>query len=1063
MVLMKKFSFFPVLLFFSLAASSQDFIPPTPEVASLLKVGNNQIDESKGRPHVEIPLYTINTAGIQIPLKMIYSSSGVKVEDEASWVGNSWNLSHTGVVNRNQRGLPDEMKRSVYYVPSTFAEDEMFSCQAGRILENVGWFYRSEEIQDHLTYLKSYDGNIDNLNTGPATTAYYDSEPDLFEYILPTGGKGSFIFENKNKILNSNNHKIEVEFDFQGNIDRFLVIDEFGNKFYFSVTERRAFRSDPRFFGSIPSIPEKAYYGPSGYGHSPICPETDTEQSKNGYSDLGTHDAEFWQYNVSWYLSKVVTSQGGVINYGYNEINHTTLSNTNSKVDDHWDMKSYSSNQQQVFKAQVLEFIDWEGGKIEFIKQIGVREDVRSHSPSGASSSELKALKEIKVSNSDLEVIKDIIFELDYVLSNDISEVPNNDYIYLYKRLWLNSLKINDEVYRFEYSDEENLPYKFSFAQDYWGYYRGSTSGNFIPILYFYPDDASSLSAPTDFSFFKRLSFLGQESTSNTINELSYRSSFSNRNPDFDFSDNGLLSVVTFPTGGKLKIEYEPNSFIVGDTEILGNGSRVSKLEWLDFNGETKEIKNYFYNTVGTGLTSGRVSQIPIYGYHDERGSITLAVGSHPLTPFSDVTYTNVTIRSEGNGRVEKEFYYPFDINKIYSLFDEEKSNYLINRNYENVNFSGNYQTSSNFPQIINGESLNGKLINEKYYNEDNNIVLEKKFEYRVARDSKIFETYYDYLWCGECSNPDYYFHFNQYLFSDLKLSKTLETNYLSGNTLTKEVNIIYNNLNLPQTVEEKIGGDVFRTKINYPNDLSAERISFEQDLMGVWNETVEYNVYGRMFHEKNMVHYPIETIKMKNLEVIAGEFNAYKGYNTFNSDIGMAFALGSKWELRKSNDEYLFASTPNPEFNLELILDEDLDEKILFEKYDRKGNLLQFRNKNGIPFSFIWGYNAEFPIAKIENVTYSEIEALPYFGSSFSLGNGGLNTNQENSLRTGLPDAMITTYTYKPLVGVTSITDERGYTINYYYDEFNRLQFVKNEDGNILSENKYNYKGFSN
>ncbi|WP_374670182.1 RHS repeat domain-containing protein [Flavobacterium sp. NRK F7] len=53
----------------------------------------------------------------------------------------------------------------------------------------------------------------------------------------------------------------------------------------------------------------------------------------------------------------------------------------------------------------------------------------------------------------------------------------------------------------------------------------------------------------------------------------------------------------------------------------------------------------------------------------------------------------------------------------------------------------------------------------------------------------------------------------------------------------------------------------------------------------------------------------------------------------------------------------------------------------------------------------------------------------------------------------------MVTTYTYKPSVGVSTITDPKGNRISYHYDGFNRLEFVKDKDGNILSENKYHYK----
>ena len=53
----------------------------------------------------------------------------------------------------------------------------------------------------------------------------------------------------------------------------------------------------------------------------------------------------------------------------------------------------------------------------------------------------------------------------------------------------------------------------------------------------------------------------------------------------------------------------------------------------------------------------------------------------------------------------------------------------------------------------------------------------------------------------------------------------------------------------------------------------------------------------------------------------------------------------------------------------------------------------------------------------------------------------------------------MVTTYTYAPGVGLTSTTDTKGYTSYYEYDASNRLQFVKDAEGNILSSTNYNYK----
>ena len=53
----------------------------------------------------------------------------------------------------------------------------------------------------------------------------------------------------------------------------------------------------------------------------------------------------------------------------------------------------------------------------------------------------------------------------------------------------------------------------------------------------------------------------------------------------------------------------------------------------------------------------------------------------------------------------------------------------------------------------------------------------------------------------------------------------------------------------------------------------------------------------------------------------------------------------------------------------------------------------------------------------------------------------------------------MITTYTYQPLVGITSITDARGYVTYYEYDSQNRLRYVRDTNNHLLTEHQYNFK----
>ena len=137
------------------------------------------------------------------------------------------------------------------------------------------------------------------------------------------------------------------------------------------------------------------------------------------------------------------------------------------------------------------------------------------------------------------------------------------------------------------------------------------------------------------------------------------------------------------------------------------------------------------------------------------------------------------------------------------------------------------------------------------------------------------------------------------------------------------------------------------------------------------------------------------------------------------------------------------------------------LETRMEYLKHDDKTNPLEVRQANGTVISYIWGHDKTLPIAKIENATYAEIAAALSITETQLLAYNETNMSNLNGLRANanLAKAMITTYTYKPLVGITSTTDARGYKTTYEYDHFGRLVTVKDAEGNILTSNKYNYK----
>ncbi|MCW2464383.1 hypothetical protein [Elizabethkingia anophelis] len=141
---------------------------------------------------------------------------------------------------------------------------------------------------------------------------------------------------------------------------------------------------------------------------------------------------------------------------------------------------------------------------------------------------------------------------------------------------------------------------------------------------------------------------------------------------------------------------------------------------------------------------------------------------------------------------------------------------------------------------------------------------------------------------------------------------------------------------------------------------------------------------------------------------------------------------------------------------------------ELTYDLYDNKGNILQYSVK-GKPVTVIWGYNQTQPIAKIEGAAYNQISA---YVSAIIAASDADNTQGTDQSEQALIEALdlfrnhpalsayqITTYTYNPLIGVTSITPPSGVREIYKYDSANRLESVKDVNGNLLKEYQYRYK----
>ncbi|MDB9380915.1 hypothetical protein PN465_01475 [Nodularia spumigena CS-584] len=265
------------------------------------------------------------------------------------------------------------------------------------------------------------------------------------------------------------------------------------------------------------------------------------------------------------------------------------------------------------------------------------------------------------------------------------------------------------------------------------------------------------------------------------------------------------------------------------------------------------------------------------------------------------------------------------------------------------------------------------------------------------------------------------YFAVYKTFFKWFSLNKIITTNYFeSGNVVAIE-ELLYNNqlAGLPSHKTTFGSEGTNTTRFYYPND------------------------------QLNDTHMP-ELVQANRIDVVKTEnyFNGDKISETktiYQNDTNSSGLLLPKYGYA--------AKFPN---DLPLIPGiGKCERKITYDKYDQKGNILQYTPENGIPVTYVWGYNGLHPIAKIENATYDHVTQMLNIplNSLYTL------TAAPANIRQLLPEAMITTYTYKPLVGVTSITDPRGLITTFEYDSAGRLIQVRDYQGKILSENEYHYK----
>ena len=194
----------------------------------------------------------------------------------------------------------------------------------------------------------------------------------------------------------------------------------------------------------------------------------------------------------------------------------------------------------------------------------------------------------------------------------------------------------------------------------------------------------------------------------------------------------------------------------------------------------------------------------------------------------------------------------------------------------------------------------------------------------------------------------------------------------------------------------------------------------------------------------RHLVNVPVEVIERKNDMVTAASRQLYK--DTLNM-----WLPTQTDRLRVNRPDYMNESNYQMESEY---------------KYNKQGNISEIIMKDGSHVVYLCSYRGLYPIAEIKNSTYQEVEQILKKSVIESLAKADLpNIDMEKieGLRSQMPNAHVTTYTYEPLVGIKSITTPNGSRIYYEYDVAGRLmsKYMLNANGNreTIEQYDYNYK----
>lgn len=1076
-----------------------EFPCKSPEAFAFQKYGDFQSDGYTGNPGIAIPLYSLTYKDITVPLTLSYEGTGIKVRQEASWVGLGWNMNVGGCINYVSQGTNDQSF-------ARNARDNEYVRLCG--IRNGAPYHLYTPMND----VETPDPQIgyfisDGLNT--------DLRNDLGErdyYSASFLGQSFLFFVNPSDsqitILGEDAQKYKVE---RVNQD-WKITDVNGYSYSFVIAE---YSNEGRSASFISAWSLSRIDSPTGayvtftysrdsitFSHIPDIQQT-YEIEKNGLWTAGYSSPAYRSTIISgtWRIQKkyLVSITGGdnivKVNFGYSDRNDLP----GSKKLDEISISSISDSSYKKFKLDYGYFDACNIGG-SFL-----------HNTQGQQ----------QINDSYRLRLKLLSF---HEISSD-----RNDTI----------------TTRFEYYGDDinsRLPLKTSCAVDFWGYYNGAENSVLTTTGIVTGEQHILLPSLKDCYGMSSISEIAE------VKDRILSVQGANRFCNESFMKTGTLKKIVYPTKGYSLFEYEAHRFYANESHTyvfreFGPASSGMAYMARDMNSPNPNAYQDQHKTFD--VTSPSAATITIKMTAETQEKMQLLRQSHPYVEFITnnifETYGVSSLTADASGLELTKY--------IYNISLEPSTCHLIAILPDNVGTGCSVSISINVQSILTGtarQSVGGGLRIKSIanYDSDNNLLQTRWYEYENGKSlvpMKLFNTIRRYTYSnaplsglsGTYSNQFLVFHSSlignsaftssvskgiigyssvtERIFdnNNTLLKRIVTTyqndfasevfgdfyqfdNYTNGNILTRSIydgtgfladsiansytlqssNVMTCNLKLEDLYTDPrcTVSDRYRLiAYSYQNRWNALSKTKHISFLSNGNTSIEtsysYNSQNHLVSEEILKDTQGAILSQRNYWYPC-DFTRETVYNSMTRNHYLSPVIEEKYRIQE-REKYKKHAVYSPFRGLYLHTVDSVSlnggpmEKRMEYTYNHDANLVCMLKDNVEAVTYLWSYKQSLPIAEIKGATSDQVSL--WLGSTVnSVGASSSFTKaQALSIQSQLAShgAIATMYLHDPVLGVTCQILPDGMTSNYLYDVFGRLKETRDRNNHSVVSFDYNYK----